>query len=88
MQDPTIEMQMPFFFFFYKYRSSLVKKLAASVTTLKPDWRELGRVSAGATVQSVLESPAEEKRTYNGNQQQTGHSLEVYEGKCSRGQLV
>lgn len=46
-------------------------------------------VSVGATrVQSVLEGPAEEGRTYSGNQLQTGHSLEVYEGKCSRGQLV
>lgn len=46
-------------------------------------------VSVGAMrVQSVLEGPAEEGRTYSGNQLQTGHSLEVYEGKCSRGQLV
>lgn len=66
-----------------------MSRLMASVATLKARRRrELGRVSVGATVQSVLESPAEEGRTYNGNQQQTGHSLEVYEGKCSRGQLV
>lgn len=46
-------------------------------------------MSVGVTrVQSVLEGPAEEGRTYSGNQLQTGHSLEVYEGKCSRGQLV
>lgn len=36
-------------------------------------------------MQSVLEGPAEEGRTYSVNHQQTGQSFEAYEGKCSRG---
>lgn len=33
----------------------------------------------------MLEGPADERRTYSVNHQQTGQSFQGYEGKCSRG---
>lgn len=44
----------------------------------------------GATrVQSVLEGPAEEREELTAEtSSRLGHSFEVYEGKCSRGELV